>query len=304
MPEVSVIICTHNPREPVLRRAIEALRGQTLPLARWEFVLVDNASAKPVTEIVDLAWHPAGRIVRETELGLTPARLRGIAETKGGLVVFVDDDNVLDSDYLEQAVRLAAEFPMLGAFGGSCRGEFAVPLPPWIKKYLPGLVIQEIDRDHWSNDYHWSLACPYGAGMCVRRQVADTYAANVSQKTLLKKLGRTGTRLLSGEDTDLAWTAIDLGMGTGRFRGLRLLHLIPEGRLTEDYIVRLYAGFSYSDTILAASRRGKESILGKSLPSELLTLAKECIKRRGIDRKVYLAQWKARREAIQVLRAS
>jgi glycosyltransferase involved in cell wall biosynthesis len=302
MPEVSVIICTHNPREQVLQRAIEGLRGQTLPLGRWEFVLVDNASAKPLADHLDLSWHPAARIVRETELGLTPARLRGIAETKGELVVFVDDDNVLDPDYLEQAVRLAAEHRLLGAFGGNCRGEFAAPLPPWIQKYLPGLVIHEVDRDHWSNAYEWSHACPYGAGMCVRRAVADTYAANVSKKTLLKKLGRTGTRLLSGEDTDLAWTAIDLGMGTGRFRALRLLHLIPEGRLTEDYIVRLYAGFRYSDTILAASRRGKEAILVNSALSEFLTLAKECLKLRGIDRKVRIAQWKARREALAVLR--
>src|SRR6478609_179898 len=104
MPEVSVIICTHNPREHILLRAVEGLRRQTLPVSRWEFVLIDNASAKPVAEYLDLTWHAAGRIVREDELGLTPARLRGIAETRGDLVIFVDDDNVLDPDYLEQAV--------------------------------------------------------------------------------------------------------------------------------------------------------------------------------------------------------
>ena len=40
-------------------------------------------------------------------LGLTPARLRGIRESRGELLVFVDDDNVLERDYLEVALALA-----------------------------------------------------------------------------------------------------------------------------------------------------------------------------------------------------
>ena len=51
----------------------------------------------------NISWHPNGRHVREDELGLTPARLRGVAEAVAELLVFVDDDNILDPDYLEQA---------------------------------------------------------------------------------------------------------------------------------------------------------------------------------------------------------
>src|SRR5277367_5769846 len=98
--EISVIVCTHNPRADYLRRTLDALREQNFPLNKWELLLIDNASEKPLAEVYDLSWHPQGRHVRELELGLTAARVRGIRESNGGLLVFVDDDNVLAPDYL------------------------------------------------------------------------------------------------------------------------------------------------------------------------------------------------------------
>src|SRR6266481_7107559 len=98
---VSVIICAHNPRPDYLGRALEALKGQTLSKDQWELLLVDNASKENLAERFDLSWHPHARHIREDELGLTPARLRGITESIGKLLVFVDDDNVLSLDYLE-----------------------------------------------------------------------------------------------------------------------------------------------------------------------------------------------------------
>src|SRR6266436_6280424 len=102
---LSVIICTHNPRSDYLRRCIEGLRCQKLPYDRWELLVVDNRSDEPLADRIDLSWHPDPHIIREEVLGLTPARLRGIRESMGDLLVFVDDDNVLDVDFLEGAVR-------------------------------------------------------------------------------------------------------------------------------------------------------------------------------------------------------
>jgi glycosyltransferase involved in cell wall biosynthesis len=101
---LSVVICSHNPRPDYLARVLAALQAQTLPLADWELLLIDNASAEPLEGRFDLSWHPNARHVREEVLGLTPARLRGIAEAASPLLVFVDDDNVLSSDYLAQVV--------------------------------------------------------------------------------------------------------------------------------------------------------------------------------------------------------
>src|ERR1022692_4717847 len=97
----SVIICTHNPRPDYLRRTLDALKAQTLPKEQWELLLIDNASKEPLADTWDLSWHPQARHIREEALGLTRARLCGISQSKGELLVFVDDDNVLSADYLE-----------------------------------------------------------------------------------------------------------------------------------------------------------------------------------------------------------
>src|SRR6516165_2680410 len=99
---VSVILCTHNPRPDYLDRVLASLRGQTLPAEQWEFLLVDNASRQPLEEIWDISWHSRGRHIREVKLGLTHARLRGIEESSGELLIFVDDDNLLAKDFLQR----------------------------------------------------------------------------------------------------------------------------------------------------------------------------------------------------------
>ena len=94
VPLLSVIICTHNPYEDYSRRVLKALDLQTLCKDHWELLLIDNASAEPLSEKNDLSWPPPNAWhVREEELGLTPARLRGIRETCADILVFVDDIN-------------------------------------------------------------------------------------------------------------------------------------------------------------------------------------------------------------------
>ena len=85
---LSVIICTHNSRHDYLRRALDALGRQTLPLNQWELLLVDNTSRENLAERFDLFWHPNAHHVREENLGLTCARLRGIAESSADLLEF------------------------------------------------------------------------------------------------------------------------------------------------------------------------------------------------------------------------
>src|SRR5438477_5088662 len=115
--DLSVIVCSHNPRPDYLRRVLHSLEAQTLPRSKWELLLVDNASSERLADTWDLSWHSRHAHVREDELGLTPARLRGTAEASGELLAFVDDDNILAPDYLERAFALVGAYPYLGVVG-------------------------------------------------------------------------------------------------------------------------------------------------------------------------------------------
>ncbi len=255
---ISVIICTHNPRHDYLDKVLRALQAQTLPIEKWELLLVDNASNQLLSSEIDISWHPNSRHIREEQIGLTPARLRGIKEAVAETLVFVDDDNVLDSDYLEIALQIGKDYPFVGAWGGQIRPEFEVTPPEWTKPYWGYLAIREFEKDKWSN-LNQHEAAPCGAGMCVRKIVAEKYADWVNHDSKRLSLGRKGQLLLGGEDSDLAFTACDIGLGTGQFTSLRLTHLIPASRLTEEYLVKLVEGITYSHIILD-SFRGKASI--------------------------------------------
>jgi glycosyltransferase involved in cell wall biosynthesis len=251
---ISVIICTHNPQQQYLNKVLAALKSQTLLLTQWELLLIDNASDRLLADEIDLNWHPYAHHIREDQLGLTPARLRGIREAQAETIVFVDDDNVLDSDYLEITQRISQNFPCLGAWGGQIQGGFESPPPDWTKPYWCLLAIREFERDKWSNLLHQYETTPCGAGLCVRKIVADKYTELVKNDPRRLALDRKGKLLMSCGDSDLAFTACDLNLGIGLFTALKLTHLMPPNRLEETYLLKLVEGITYSSIILHALR--------------------------------------------------
>jgi hypothetical protein len=72
----------------------------------------------------------------------------------------------------------------------------------------------------------------------------------LSRDELRRSLGRTGTQLIGSEDSDLAFTACDLGLGNGIFCRLKLTHIIPRQRLQERYLLRLVESLTFSNTLL------------------------------------------------------
>lgn len=249
-PLVSVILCTHNPREDYLVRTLTGLSDQTLNQDCWELVVVDNASSTPVARIIDLAWHKHARVVGEPTAGLTLARLQGIRSSSADLLVFVDDDSILATDYLENALAISKSYPFLGAWGGEINLKFETTPAEWTREHWPRLAQREVPEEIWSNFAGYPVTTPWGVGMCVRKSVALQYSDMVIKDPLRVQLDRSGGSLISGGDDDLARTSHLLGLATGLFPCLKLVHLIPPSRLCEDYLVRLTEGQSYSGVIV------------------------------------------------------
>ena len=297
--EISVITCSYDPRPDYLAQVVDALQKQTLDQSRWEYLLIDNSSQEPLETRVDLSWHSNARHIREGELGLTHARLRGIREAAGDILVFVDDDNVLDEDYLDEVVRVGRKWPRLGAWGGQTRPGFESEPPEWTRQYWSRLVIREFDSDRWSNQPSQADTMPCGAGMCVRKPVgvyyADLHASG--QRNII--MDRSGDSLVSGGDSDLAICACDIGLGMGLFTSLKLTHLIPADRLTEDYLARLLEGLAYSSIVLNSFRstNGRD---GRTVSTSLADIGRLLIRdRRG--RRFFRAIRSGEQQAVRFL---
>ncbi len=268
-PTVSVVICSHNPRADYLARVLAALATQSVEPARWELLIVDSASRDPLASRLDVSWHPRARFVREDEPGLTRARLRGIDESTGELLVFVDDDNVLDADFLEHAIEIFNERPDIGSWSGATRPGFDETPPAWTRRHWGNLVLRDVPRDLWSNMPMLPDTMPCGAGLCVRRTVANWYVDLHKNGKRPFALDRNGTSLLSGGDNDLAACACDIGLGVGVFGALRLTHLIPANRLDESYLIALAENIALSSVILRSFRNASGAPKPPSLKNRI-----------------------------------
>lgn len=260
-PELAVIICTHNPRRDLLAWTLESVRLQTLDPARFELIVVDNNSAPPLDAgELDPDGSLRLRVVRETRPGLTCARIAGLRATEAPLLAYVDDDNALAADYLEQALAIARREPGIGSFGGAAEPVLEGEPPAWIADLLGHLGV----RDHGteaitSSAAHWGEWDPIGAGMVVRRRVAERYAAMVEQMDLGTLLGRRGNILLSGEDTLMNRCANLEGLACSYQPALRLRHYMKKNRLTGPHIRRTIEGHGMAFVVL-------ERVQGREVP--------------------------------------
>lgn len=276
-PKLSVVICTHNPRREYLRRAIDHLAKQSLPHEQWELVVVDNRSESAVSQWLDLSWHPRARVVREEAIGLTNARICGIESSLGDTLVFVDDDNLLRADYLVESLRIAHEYPFLGAWGGQQKPVFEQAPPAQLREiYDELLAIRNVEKPVWTNIVGHIVATPHGAGMCLRRRVAEVYVGVLRNNPLRRSLDRSGTSLTGSGDHDMAFMACDEGLGVGLFPSLVLEHLMPPERLREEYLLRLTEGGHFSAAILGYCRTGQLPKMPRMTPLRWLWLRLRC----------------------------
>ena len=242
---LSVVICTHNPRADFLSATLAALRRQTLPLDRWELIIVDNASHPAIAGTFDLSWHPAGRVVVESKLGLTPARRCGIASSRGETIVFADDDNVLAPTFLSDATTFLAVHPEVGVAGGRVVPRFEAEPPSWTREFFGNLALSDhgaapLVSESWQDRPHNNPPfAPVGAGLVARRTALEPYVKLVTSDPHRRTFDRRGRALTSGGDNDLVMTALESGWRAAYWPQRCLEHIIPPSRLTREYLARL-----------------------------------------------------------------
>jgi glycosyltransferase involved in cell wall biosynthesis len=253
-PEISAIVPTHNPDEGRLRRTLVALRDQNIPVARFEVIIVDNASTR-FPEPAFFAELSLPNLVRieEPHLGLTAARSRGFSRARGELAVLVDDDNVLAPDYLAVVASLFTTHPRVGVLGGRSIPEFAEPPPDWATPFFPLLALRdpgtvplfaETLRPAGSARNVYPPFAPIGAGMGLRRAAWQAWLQAHADGERLSD--RCGGAFTSSGDNDIVFCAMKAGWSAAYFPQLSLTHLIPAARLKAAYLARLNRGIQQS----------------------------------------------------------
>lgn len=235
---LEVVICTYN-HAALLDRVLAALAQQRPgPDVAWRILVVNNNCTDDTDAVV--ARHAASApvpltMVHELEQGLTPARRRGVVSTRGEWIAFVDDDCLLEEDWIQQAAEFARANPDCGAFGGMVILDWEMSPPAFVRRY--GWAFAE--QDHGTSVRH--VQCLTGAGLVVRRSALAE--CGWIEKQLLAD--RVGNKLISGGDVEIA-------LRVGSRHDLwynpkcRLRHYIPEHRASPQYLKRMTHGLGTS----------------------------------------------------------
>jgi glycosyltransferase involved in cell wall biosynthesis len=118
MPRLTVAICTKDRPKRLARllASIAAIRDRS-HFAGVDVLVVDNASTDEDTRQVTFSW-PDVRYVREPKPGLNFARNAALDNATGDLLAFLDDDVVVDRDWLNGLAAAWREAPHAGGFTG------------------------------------------------------------------------------------------------------------------------------------------------------------------------------------------
>ncbi len=106
---VSVIIPTHN-RAGVLGRAVASVLAQTW--ADLELIVVDDGSTDGTAEVLAGFDDPRLTGMRQENKGVSAARNRGIAASRGEYIALLDSDDSWMPDKLHKQLRFMAESGM------------------------------------------------------------------------------------------------------------------------------------------------------------------------------------------------
>jgi glycosyltransferase involved in cell wall biosynthesis len=138
-PLVTVCITTYN-RESVLPFAIKSVQDQTYE--NIEIIIVDDFSEDNTEKIVKDFQEKDNRIryiKHESNKGLACARNTAIESATGVFFTFLDDDDLWESDFVEEFVRLASDYDKNWCFCCGNKGGSRCLVPKFednVKKYI------------------------------------------------------------------------------------------------------------------------------------------------------------------------
>lgn len=259
MMDFSVVIPIYNGAKR-LPGVLEKLRSQTgTEEIQWEILVVDNNSSDETAKVVrelQSTWNlqvPL-KYVFERRQGLTFARTRGIEETEGQFVAFLDDDNLPNSDWVLQAYLFGNQYPKAGIYGGQIHALYQTE-PPENFKRIEHLVLAIRESGEQAFQFNPELLqLPSGAGLVLRR------------KALLESSNPECIAAVSRGDNDyeLSLYLYQNGWEIWYNPAMHLNHLIPPERLEKSYLLSLayrYGLYTFGCRVILAQTWGQKFLL-------------------------------------------
>ncbi len=291
--KVTVAIPTYN-RADFLRQTLAGLVAQQFPRDHYEVLVIDNNSRDHTREIVAAFkdCHPAPRYVLETKQGLDYARNRAIAEARGEIILFGDDDILVQPDWIAQmAVPLIADAAArrIGAVGGEVIPVFPDGLPDWVREWHAPLAFRAdtgpLPAKH----------CPMGANLALPAWVFEQLGP------FHTALDRAAGNYFSGGDSEMVRRVRQAGLEVWFAPDAAVKHQMPASRTTFRYAARHAFDSARSRVIDRAGQPGAAGYfagrfvgnIAKTLGFAVIALLNGLVFRRGAAKKALVRAWRS-----------
>jgi glycosyltransferase involved in cell wall biosynthesis len=234
---ITVAIATWN-RAGLLERTLAEMTKLRIPAGmEWELLVANNRCTDNTDAVIArfVARLPIRRVF-EPQQGKSYACNLLVREATGDLILWTDDDVLVDSDWVATYVEAAKAWPHAAFWGGRVEPLYGSAPPAWVARnraqvsHCFGLCQYERTvRPLAPGEY------PNGSNMAFRLDVLRRFPFN-------PLLGKTGNRKGWCEDVELIDRMKDAGLlgvwvGTASVR-----HWVPAERMTYKYVWDWYVG--------------------------------------------------------------
>ena len=202
---LTILLCTYN-RAKLLKPLLENLIKQVNKVEKQnnsniEILLIDNNSSDETKEITLNFQKNFLRYDFESRQGLAKARNKGIEISKGEIIIFIDDDIVLDENWLAEIITSINKYPYK-AFGGKVIPLWEKEKPSYINLHGPFSLSQKIfpSHDNGEKEICYPISKeetnPIGANMWIYKELFIKFGG------FREDLGRVGYGGIPCEDTE------------------------------------------------------------------------------------------------------
>ena len=231
----SIIICCYNSA----KRIDETLRYVSELIIpdgkKCEVLVINNNSGDNTAELaiakkkVFDERNIVFQVIEEPRPGLSVARKTGVDASVYDTVIFCDDDNHLNPDYLIKAAEILDRNPNVAIVGGHAKPKFSTEGREWLIDFFPAMAIgPQGPKDGY-------VSWVYGAGMILRKDIFSVLEKKNIQFLLSDRSGKV---LLSGGDAEICSLTIFLGYKIYYSSEIILFHDIPAPRLERKHYMK------------------------------------------------------------------
>lgn len=234
-PFVSVVLCSHN-GSGFLGRTLANLEELDFPCEQLEIILIDNASTDGTFQIMQ-KWTPhcAKICAQEPRKGKSYALNAGIKLAKGDFIAFIDDDILVQKNWIRAYVEAAATHTAETVFTGCIELDWPSKPTRWQKKLeTQGQILGATGKSEKSDPFLTDFKRAKGGNLFVRRNAATETSFDEDRLNY----GGSGS---GGEDTQFAREASHNGNSIVFAPKARVRHIVRSDQMSlQAYIKRRY----------------------------------------------------------------